>query len=395
MPSHKTLTDAAVERLKAPATGQIEHRDKTYPGLMVRVSCGGRKTWSYAYRIDGKMRRMTLGIYPHMSVAQAHDEWREKNRQVRLKKDPAVDTRVPTEFASVFEEWIRKDQSKNRTWEKVESAVKRHAVPHWRHTPIAEITKRDVLAVIDRVADKGTPIAARRLFAYLHRLFTWAISRDLIQINPLAGLDKPARENERDRVLSDVEIKRVWNAAVRLGGPHGDAFRLLLLTGARREEIGQLRWSEIEDNTIKLSGKRTKNGEPHHIPLSTAARAILDNMHRIEDSDFVFTLSGRSAIGGWSDAKANLDDLAAIADWVTHDLRRTCATGLQKLKTPLQVTEAILGHTAGSRGGIVGVYQRHDYADEKRSALEAWGAHVTALVNGEVRGKVLPMQGRA
>jgi integrase len=386
MATHKTLTDAAVARLKAPEAGQVEHRDKTYPGLMVRVSCGGRKTWSYAYRIDGgKMRRMTLGTYPLMSVAEAHDVWREKNKQVRLKKDPKVGTTSPTEFGAVFEDWIRRDQSKNRGWEKVERVCLNHAVPHWRHTPIAEITKRDVLAVIDRVVDAGTPIAANRLFSHLHKLFAWAVSRDIIPLSPMAGMDKPAQENERDRVLTDVEIARVWDAAVRLGKPHGPAFQLLLLTGARREEIGHLRWSEIDGDTIKLSGKRTKNGEPHHIPLSSAALAILDSVDRIERSDFVFTLSGDVPIGGWSKKKRNLDDLAAISDWVTHDLRRTCATGLQKLGTPLQVTEAILGHTAGSRGGIVGVYQRHDYADEKRAALEAWGAHVTALVNGEVR----------
>src|SRR5262249_45004997 len=117
------------------------------------------------------------------------------------------------------------------------------------------------------------------------------------------------------------------------------------------------------------------------IPLSTAALAIIARVRRVHGSDLVFTFSGRVPISGWAKAKVDLDDLAGVEDWITHDLRRTCATGLQKLKTPLQVTEAILGHTSGSRGGIVGVYQRHDYADEKREALELWGNHVTALVN--------------
>jgi integrase len=380
MPSLKMLTNVAAAKLKAPEAGQIEYRDKTYPGLMLRVSVGGRKAWNYAYRHNGKMRRKTLGTYPEMSVEQAHDEWRKARDDVKVGKDPAVNTTSPTEFASVFEDWIRRDQSKNRSWEKVERDCLNHAVPHWRHTPIAEITKRDVLAVLDRVVDAGTPIAANRLFSHLHKLFAWAVSRDIIQMSPMAGMDKPSEENARDRVLTDVEIAKVWRAAERLGKPHGPAFQLLLLTGARREEIGHLRWSEIDGDTIKLSSKRTKNGEPHHIPLSNAARAILADMPRIADSDFVFTLSGDVPIGGWSKKKRNLDDLAAVKGWVTHDLRRTCATGLQKLKTPLQVTEAILGHTAGSRGGIVGVYQRHDYANEKREALEAWGAHVAGLI---------------
>ena len=118
-------------------------------------------------------------------------------------------------------------------------------------------------------------------------------------------------------------------------------------------------------------------------------------MLRIEGSDYVFTFSGAAPVSGWSRAKLEIDELSGVSGWRVHDLRRTCATGLQKLGTPLQVTEAILGHTAGSRGGIVGVYQRHDYASEKKAALEAWGAHVMALVEGGVRGKVLPMRAGA
>src|SRR5262249_51455814 len=153
------------------------------------------------------------------------------------------------------------------------------------------------------------------------------------------------QENKRDRVLSDAEMVKVWNAAERLGLPYGPAFQLLILTGARREEVGQLRWSEIEGDTIKLNGARTKNGKPHLIPLSSAARVVLDRLPRILGSEFVFTFSGHVSISGWSKAKRDLDDLAGVADWIIHDLRRTCATGLQKLCTPLQVTEAILGHT--------------------------------------------------
>src|SRR5262249_4039008 len=123
---------------------------------------------------------------------------------------------------------------------------------------------------------------------------------------------------------------------------------------------------------------RTKNGEPHVIPLSTAARTVLDEVP--PGKDFVFSTNGTKPLADWSRAKARLDDLIKVAPWVIHDLRRTVATGLHKQGTPLQVTEAILGHTSGSRAGVVGIYQRHDYADEKRAALEAWGAHVSALV---------------
>jgi integrase len=223
---------------------------------------------------------------------------------------------------------------------------------------------------------------ARRIHASLHRLFAWAVGRGIIEINPLTNLPKPGSETRRDRVLTDDELVKVWRGAERLGWPYGPAFQLLILAGARREEIGQLRWSEIDGDTINLKGERTKTGSPHIIPLSAPARAIIESLqqYRVAGSDFVFTVSGKSPVAGWSRAKADLDDLAAIDDWRTHDLRRTAATGLQKLGVGLQVTEAVLGHTAGSRAGVVGIYQRYSYGTEKASALEAWGAHVLALV---------------
>jgi integrase len=151
------------------------------------------------------------------------------------------------------------------------------------------------------------------------------------------------------------------------------------LTGARREEIAGLRWSEIDGDTIKLEGARTKNSEAHLIPLSAPAKTLLDSMPRIAGSDFVFTTTGEKPISGWRQPKIKLDTASGVTGWRIHDLRRTVATGLQKLGVTLQTVEAVLGHTSGSRGGIVGVYQRHDFADEKRAALEAWGSHVMAL----------------
>jgi integrase len=196
-------------------------------------------------------------------------------------------------------------------------------------------------------------------------------------------------------VLTDEELATVWHAAERMGGPHGGVIQLLMLTGARLQEMAQLRWSEMSGDLTHLEGARTKNGQPHTIPLSNAARAVLERVPRIHDSDFVFTLSGRRAIQGWGVAKRRLDEIACIAPWVTHDLRRTVATGLQKLGVGLQVIEAVLGHVSGSRAGVVGIYQRHSFDAEKRAALEAWGAQVMALVEGREPGKVLPMRGKA
>ena len=376
MPKHKTITDAAASRFKDDG---LDHFDSSYPGLHLRCSVSGLKTWRYAYRHGGKQGRMTFDPYPAMSVEAAHEAWRKARDQLRTGHNPVIPT-APTHFGGVFEEWLQRDQAKNRSCESVRRSIATHVLPHWQHRPINKIVRRDALDVIDAVADKGTPIAARRLHSYLHRLFVWSVGRGIIELNPLANVDRPAQENKRDRVLSDAELAKVWNAAERMGLPHGRAFQLLILTGARREEVGQLRRSEIVGDAIHLDGARTKNGEPHIIPLSTAARAVIAKMPHIAGSDYVFTFSGARSVSGWAKAKRTLDNLSGVTDWVTHDLRRTCATGLQRLGTPLQVTEAVLNHVSGSRSGIVGIYQRHDYADEKRAALEAWGAHVMALV---------------
>jgi integrase len=390
MPSHKTLTDAAVQRIRPPASGQIDHFDKTYPGLALRVS-HGRKSWVYFYRIGGKLKRMTMDTYPVMSVAEAHDAWRAARDQVRAGRGPArKEGTGATDFKGVFEEWLARDQAENRTRKIVRRVLEKDALPVWANRHIGTIGRRDVLDVIDAVVDRGSATQARRVHAYLHRLFAWSLGRGIIEHNPLASLPKPGAEVRRDRVLSNTELVSVWKAATEIGFPYGPAIQLLILTGTRREEIGQLRWSEINGDQIELAGNRTKNGEPHIIPLSKPARQIIEALPRISGSPLVFTHNGRTPIASWHKAKPKLDQLAGVGGWIVHDLRRTCATGLQRLGTALQVTESVLGHTAGSRGGIVGVYQRHDYANEKRTALEAWGAHVAGLIEGRETAKVLP-----
>ena len=173
-----------------------------------------------------------------------------------------------------------------------------------------------------------------------------------------------------------IELAKVWHAAD--GGPFGHALKLLILTGARREEITQLKWAELAGDTISLPGERTKTGEPRIIPLSAPALALLSALPRI--GAFVFTADGTKPVNGWSRAKRRLDAATGINQpWVVHDIRRTVATGCQKLGVSLQTVEALLGHTGGSRAGVVGVYQRHDFADEKRAAVEQWGAHVASV----------------
>jgi integrase len=205
----------------------------------------------------------------------------------------------------------------------------------------------------------------------------------------MTGLEKPGNEKSRDRVLTDAELIAVWNACEE--GPFGAAVRLLMLTGARVTEISALKWDELEGDTIKLDGSRTKNGQPHTIILSAPARAIVEAMPR--DGEYVLSVDGgKHPIRGWTRAKEKLDKLAKIDAWVLHDLRRTLATGMNELGVEPHIVEAVLGHTVK---GVAGVYNRAKYEAGKKSALEAWGAHVIALIEGRDPAKVLPMTRRA
>jgi integrase len=375
-----------IRKIRGRPGEQIDHFDKQYPGLCLRVS-QNRKSWAYVYRLNGKQRRVTFDTFPAMSVAKAHDAWRKARDEVLAGVAPKGRTAAaeeaasdPLSFKAVFNDWMARDQADNKSARAVRQMIEKEVLPKWKDKPITSITKRDVLDAIDTIADRGHIAFARRLHARLHRLFRWAERRDIIPkgTNPAANVDKPGAEVERDRVLSDAELVKVWRAADKVRG-YGAAVKMLILTGARREEIGRLRWDEIDGDQIELKGARTKNGEPHIIPLSAPARALLETLDR--KGDYVFTIKGAGPLAAWSQAKDELDGISGVRGWRVHDLRRTFATNMQKLGVALQVTETCLGHTAGSRGGIVGVYQRHNYLDERRAALEAWGRYISALID--------------
>lgn len=398
MPKIK-LTAAAVERLRAPAAGQIDYFDAGFPALALRVTASGVRSWVYFGRVHGKLKRATLGRFPGLTLHEARRKAGQVADAMREGVDPAFAKRearnaVRDSFSAVADEWLKRDQGKNRSVEQVRSAVKRYVLPAWAGRRITTIGRRDVIDLIDSVADRY-PSMAHRLHASLHRLFRWSVGRGVLEVNPMADLPRQGAVAKRDRVLTDAELARVWKAAGATAWPFGPIVRLLILTAARREEIGTLRWSEIDGDVIRLEGHRTKNAEPRTIPLSPQALAMIEGLPRLAGSDLVFSTTGKTPVSGWSKAKATLDRAinheSPIPNWRLHDARRTCATGLQRLGFNLQVIEAVLGHISGSRSGVVGVYQRHQFDAEKRQALDAWARHVEALASGE-QAKVVPLK---
>jgi integrase len=399
----RSFTVASVARLKPPPTGQIDHFDKGYPGLALRVSYGGARAWIYLYRFHGKLRRISLGRYPGLGLAEARTAWRDARLQVARGENPARPKPTHADsFSAIADEWLKRDQAHRRTYLETKRKIDVDVRPFWNDRPFASITRRDVIELIDRIADRGALTAARRTQGVLHRLFRWARGRGIVEVNPVSDLPKPGgAEVRRDRVLNDAELALVWCAASNTEWPWHAIFKLLILTGARRQEIGALRWSEIDGNTIRLEGARTKNGEPREIPLAPMASMLIQGLPRIGGSDFVFsTTGGGTPVRSYGRIKALLDERIAklnhgrtLPAWRIHDLRRSVATGLQRLQARLETIEAILGHVSGSRSGIVGIYQRYEFGPEARLALEAWARHVEAIISG-TPAKVVKLERR-
>ena len=283
-----------------------------------------------------------------------------------------------------------RDQGKNRSRSIVERIMHREVLPGLGTRPIAEVRKADVRELVEGIADRGHPFMAARVLAYIRRLFRWSAGRDLVALDPTAHIEKPAVTRRRERVLTDAELLRVWTEAETMDGPFGAGVRLLIATGARREEIFGLRRAELRDDGFHLAAERSKNKVPRIIPITPLAWSVMASLPI--DGEFVVSLTGDHPFTNITHNKAKLDARAGVTDWRLHDLRRTVATGLQRLGVRLETIEAVLGHVSGSRSGIVQVYQRHTFAAEAREALDVWAAHLQRLLDGAQCGEVVPLR---
>lgn len=400
----RSIDAAGPERGPDGEPGRTIHFDTATKGFGLLVTATGAKRFVLKYRA-GKGRKaptrlVTIGRYGSpWTVETARDEAKRLLGVVAHGGDPAAvraeerkgRTKVRT-LAEVAEEWLRRDQAGNRSRAEVGRVMQRDVLPVLGARPVETIRKRDILELIDGVADRGAPIMANRVLAHVKRLFRWAAGRDIIEADPAAHVEKPAPERRRERVLSDDELLAVWRAAERMGGPFGAGVRLLIATGARREEVFGLRWSEIDRDAaaIRLPAERNKVAEERLIPLSPPALAVLDDLPQM--GTCALTTNGTAPFANIGKSKAALDKLAGVSGWRLHDLRRTVATGLQRLGVRLEVIEAVLGHVSGTRAGIVGIYQRHRFTSESREALAAWAAHIERLLAGGKGADVVPLR---
>jgi integrase len=263
--------------------------------------------------------------------------------------------------------------------------AKRYLLKSFRslhHMPIHTITRRDVAAVLNDLAVK-TPVSAARARAVLSALFSWARGEGYLDgDNPVEGTNNPAPAVVRDRVLSDAELAAVWNACGN--DTYSKIVKLLILTGARREEVGGMLWRELDDGVWTIPGARTKNRREHVLTLSGLAWSIIENTPRRELKDHIFG-NGPHGYTNWALAKTALDQRCKIAPWRLHDLRRTVATRMADIGIQPHIIEAVLNHVSGHKSGVAGVYNRSTYQREVKNALAIWADHVASIVSGEER----------
>jgi integrase len=386
----KRLTDISIRALRAPASGRVQIPDAAAGGLWLRVSDTNVRSWSVVYRRPGvsQVQRVTLGKWPGLTCAAARAAAKAVLAAVATGGDPAAEKREQRHqngdlIEQVAAEFVaRKFRSRGlKSTPEIVSTIDRHVLPYWSGRRIGSISRHDVLQVLDRLGDQGLPRATNKLRQLLRQLFKWSKGRGLVSADPTEGVDRPFAEKSRDRVLSDDELASVWAAAERLDWPWREYVRLLVLLGQRRTEVASMRWSyvDLQARVWNMPAKATKMGRARTLPLPGAVVEMLDAMPRLAGSDYVFG----SKLTAFAKTKKRLDELSIVNGWVLHDLRRTFATGQQRLGTKLEVTECLLGHLSGSRSGVVGVYQRHDFAAEQRVALEKWAEHLARLGSGE------------
>lgn len=430
MASRKMLTDRGVQALKPAAPGgRYVVYDTLVPPLGVRVSDKGRKTFIVYRRRAGEPRpvRIALGTYPLLTLEKARERAKLALEDLVSGRHPKVRERQRMQeearrrqdtVAAVVDEFMRRHVTKLRTARAVEASIRHELLGQtlqngewiadlkqtesWRDRPIAEITRRDVIELMETIVDRGTRHQARKVLAYVRKLFNWAIARDKygLAVSPCDRIrpkDIVGKLKPRQRVLTDLELRLVWRATEKLPYPFGPFVRVLLITGQRLREVSDMCWSELgnldqtEEALWTLPPERMKGDAPHEVPLSPLAVSILSSIPRYARGAYVFsTTEGRKPISGFSKAKAQLDaivdklrkeasnsDVPELPRWTYHDCRRTVRTRLSELRVPDLIGELILAHR---RPELHETYDLHKYRDEKRDALSRWVTRLQSIV---------------
>ena len=396
--------------------------DDDVRGFGVRVKPSGARSYVMCWKVAGEHRRVTIGAVSEIDFGKAKNRAKDIKADVRRGDDPAAEIKTAKlnsaqTFEAIAEQFLDTLRARYRpgSYKEIERHLTKHAAD-LNKRPIAKIARRDIAAVVESVSEKSGAVTANRTRSSLSAFFSWAMQRGHADTNPVIGTEKN-KEKSRERVLTPFELRAIWKA---LGDDqYGAIVKLLAVTGQRESEIGNLRWSEKHEALIVLPPERTKNHQPHVVPLSPAALAIVEQQDHRGERDLIFG-RGDGGFSGWSRSKERLDERIkeangkALPHWTLHDLRRTFATyaagglpahQLEKLGAVDKelarglgilphVVEAVLNHVSGHKAGVAGVYNRSTYEPEKRVALDRWADRLTAIVEGRA-SNVTPLRREA
>ncbi len=380
-------------REKAQAEGKTLYLfDSEMTGFGAVATKKGACSYWIEYRLGGRgspSRRVTIGKHGALAPTEARRKAKQELGKVANGVDVAQAKRESRErptgqtLQGLIERYLAKHEKPTRYWKEKRARLLSNDLKALHGRPVTLIKRGEIAAAIDKVEERSQA-AARLLFADIRPIFAWALDRAMIETNPMAAMKGPALSDARDRVLSDEEVKAFWQAASDLGWPFENIFKLLLLTGQRRDEVAGMRWAELDlgAGVWTIAKERCKNGKAHVVDLHPEAIQLIN-----PDLELVFSTTGRTQVSGFSRAKERLDIRiqAILGDkfqpWRTHDLRRTAASGMAALGFPPHIIERVLNHVSGAQGGLVSVYQRHEYRRERKEAIIAWGDHVLRLVS--------------
>lgn len=380
------LTDIVIRRLE-PRTTQYEVRDDLVVGLCVRVSPGGKKAFNLLYRFNGLARRLTLGRFGDLSLAEARDFAREKKRLIYRGEDPQalkLADRLRHKsllYPDMTELYIEHAKKITRDWRETQRVLNRaEIVDAWRRKPITEIRKADVIAVLAAVGERG-PSAAAHAFANIRRCMNFWVSQELIQSNPCEKVKLVHKPKAREKVLTDGELARIWLAAHRMEHPFGPFIHLLMLTLQRRNEVAHIRGADIDEAAMIWTQRVNKSNRIHRVHLSEDALSILQTLRRVDDARYLFEARGsENAISGFSKWKVKLDHSAGVTGWTLHDLRRSATTRMSELDIEIHVGEMILNHETSKMTKLARVYNRNQFDKEQREAMGRWASHIKQIV---------------
>ncbi|MBV9824143.1 MAG: tyrosine-type recombinase/integrase [Alphaproteobacteria bacterium] len=391
MPTIK-FTARTIDALKPPLSGRADYWDAELPGFGLRIAApppgkiaAPRKTWNVLYRTGGRQSRLTLGTYPTVPLADARQKARDALWQVAHGKDPAAEKkaeRLAETVSELADLYIEKHAKPNkRTWDTDQRVINRDIKPVWGNRKIASIKRRDVIAWVDRLMERGKPIMANRTFEVARMMFSFAAARDLIEASPFYGVSKPAPERQRERVLAEEELRKVWAAIEAEPAPLAEIMKLRLLTAQRGGEIASMRWQDIDFATRwwTIPAELNKSNRTHRVPLTPGALAILSELlKRPEHPEMVFPgKEGYRVAVVWRSG----DRVRRVSgvDFVPHDLRRTAASHMASMGIGRLTIGKLLNHADPS---VTSVYDRHSYDAEKRVALEAWEHRLDEIITG-------------